>query len=114
MTDEKIVKALKSIDYEPFQDDAESDEVKEYKKYCVYYNDTIEKQDQKIIHRIIEFVFINETEDFDEIKIIAALEETGLTFKGGKFGRMKKVAGGDVVNSLTLRFARPRKMICIY
>lgn len=114
MTDEKIVLAIKAIGYEPFQDEADPEELNKYTKYCVYYPYGLKKQDQLIIHKIIEFVFVNEKEEFDELEIIEALEKIGLTFQDADYGKLKKVAGGDIVNSLTLRFARPRKRKCIY
>lgn len=115
MTDEKIVEVLKKLGYEAFKDDATPDEVNGYNSYCVYYLSGVRKQDQHICHQIIEFVFVNETDDFDEIKIIDTLESIGLSMYGeGEYGRLKKVSGGDIVNSLTLRFARPKKRKCIY
>lgn len=114
MKDEKIVEVLNKLGYEPFQDDAEPDEVAGYNKYCVYYNHSLKKQDQHIIHRIIEFVFVNEIDEFDEVEIIDSLEKIGLTFDSGDYEKLKKISGGDIVNSLTLRFARPRRRKCIY
>jgi len=103
MKDEKIVESLRTLGYEPFKDDATPDEVNGYNSYCVYYLSGIRKQDQHICHQIIEFVFVNEMDDFDEIKIIDTLESIGLSMHGeGEYGRLKKVAGGDIVNSLTL------------
>lgn len=114
MKDEKIVETLRKLGYEPFKDDADPDEVKGYNSYCVYYPYGLRKQDKHICHQILEFVFINETEEFDEIGIIDALEEIGLFFDEGDYGRLKKVVGGDIVNSLTLRFVRPKRRKCIY
>lgn len=114
MTDEKIVNTLQKLKYEPFKNEATPDELEGIFKYCVYYNHSLAKQDQKYIHQILEFVFINEKEEFDELEIISALENIGLTFQNGDYGRYKKVKGGDIVDSLTLRFARPRKRNCIY
>lgn len=114
MTDEKIVNKLREIGYEPFQYDADPDELNGYNKYCVYYPHTLRKQDKHVFHQIVEFVFVNETEDFDEVAIIDALEEIGLFFDSGDYGRLKKVAGGDIVNSLNLRFARPKKRKCVF
>lgn len=113
MKDEKIVETLKNIGYEAFKDDANPDDVYGYNKYCVYYAHSLRKQDQHIFHQIIEFVFVNEDDgEFDEPEIISALENIGLFFNDGDYGRLKKVAGGDMVNSLTLRFVRPKKRKC--
>ena len=115
MSDVKIVQALRELEYEPFKDDAQPDEIKGYNKYCVYYDHSLRKGDQKQFSKIIEFVFVNESDGlFDEETIIPTLEKTGLLFEDGDFGRLKKSVGGDIVNSLTLRFARPRKRKCIY
>ncbi|MCX4365107.1 MAG: hypothetical protein OSJ70_04980 [Bacilli bacterium] len=113
MKDEKIVEVLKNLGYEAFKDEAEPEDLKGYEKYCVYYNDKLRKQDQHIFHQIVEFVFVNETDgEFDESEIIASLENIGLSFDDGDYGKLKKVAGGEIVNSLTLRFARPKKRKC--
>lgn len=114
MTDEKIVNKLVEIGYTPFQYDAQPSDVESYDKYCVYYPHSLKKQDGHIFHQIIEIVFVNEIDDFDEIEIIDALESIGLTFSDGDYGRLKKVAGGDIVNSLNLRFARPKRRKCVY
>ncbi len=114
MTDEKIVKAFEELDYSLFKDGADPDEVNGIYKYCVYYEGSLKKGDQKIFYQVIEFVFINEKEDFDEEKLISKIETTGLSFDGGDYGNLKKVNGGDIVKSLTLRFLRPKKRKCIY
>ena len=114
MTDEKIVKKLRENGYEPFQYDADPDALNGYNQYCVYYPHSLRKQDKHVFHQIVEFVFVNEIEDFDEVAIIDALEEIGLFFDSADYGRLKKVTGGDIVNSLNLRFARPKKRKCVF
>lgn len=115
MKDEKIVEVLKNLGYEPFKDDAEPDALNGYNKYCVYYYHKLRKQDQHIFHQIIEFVFVNENDgEFEEDGIISILENIGLTFEDGDYGKLKKVVGGELVNSLTLRFIRPKKRKCVF
>ncbi len=116
MTDEKIVKAIESLGYQIFQYDAEPEEIESYDKYCVYYPTDFEPQENSKIAIIqyYEFVFINETGGIDKFELITALEKTGLVFKGGNFEKMKKVVGGDIVISLTMRFGRLEKRVCMY
>lgn len=116
MTDEKIVSAIEELGYVAFKDEADPKDIEGKNKYCVYYDNGLRKQDQHIFHKIIEFVFVNEEDGtFEEDMIIPTIEKTGLTFDDGDYGRLKKVQGGDIVNSLTLRFVRPRKKkICNY
>ena len=59
MTDEKIVLKLREIGYEPFQYDADPDEVNGYEKYCVYYPHSLKNQEKHVFHHIVEFVFVN-------------------------------------------------------
>lgn len=116
MNDEKVVEVLNSLGYEPFKDEALPNSLNGIFKYCVYYEDSLVNQDQKFYRKIIEFVFVNEVEGtFDEDLIIPSLEKIGLSFVDGSYGRLKKVNGGDLVNSLTLRFSRPRaRKLCVY
>lgn len=118
MTDNKIVETLLKLGYKPFKDDATTEEIQnaECKDYCVYYQSSIRRQDQRLLHKIYEFVFVNETDgEFNEVNIVDELEKIGLTLDGdGEYGKLKKVDGGDIVNSLTLRFARPLKRGCIF
>lgn len=117
MKDEKLVKVIEEqLGYALFKDNADPTEVENKNKYCVYYDDILRKGDQTFFNKVIEFVFVNEEDgSFDEENIISMVESTGLTFDGGEYGKLKKVVGGDIVNSLTLRFVRPRKKkVCNY
>lgn len=116
MKDEKIVKVIESLGYVLFKDDADPTEIEGKNKYCVYYDHSLKKGDQLFFNKVIEFVFVNEDDGtFDEDTIIPKIESTGLSFDGGDYGRLKKVAGGEIVNSLSLRFVRPRKKkVCNY
>lgn len=118
MKDEKLVKVIEEqLGYTLFKDEADPKDIEGKSKYCVYYDHSIRKGDQMFFNKVIEFVFVNEDPNvtFDEENIIPTIESTGLTFDDGDYGRLKKVVGGDIVNSLTLRFVRPRKKkVCNY
>lgn len=110
MKEEKIVEAVTSLGYELYKDDAEPTEIEGHNKYCVYYDHSLRKGDQLFFSKVFEFVFVNEEDGtFDEELIIPTIESVGLNFDSGDYGRLKKVVGGEVVNSLTLRFSCPRK-----